>query len=61
MSQALAGAAKATVGLRRIHGRATWRLFLSLFRRYITACLDHINDGFTELRMLLDLNSREMA
>jgi hypothetical protein len=32
MSQALAGAAEATVGLQRIHGKVTWRL-LFLFHR----------------------------
>ncbi len=61
MSQALAGSAGATVGLQRIHGKKTWRLFLFLFHRYITARLDRINDGFAKLRMLLDLHSRETA
>jgi hypothetical protein len=61
MSQALAGAAGATVGLQRIHSKVTWRLLLFKFRRYITARLDHINERFAKLRMLLDLHSCETA
>jgi hypothetical protein len=58
MSQALAGAAGATLGEKeRIQGKVTWRLVP--FLCYIATYLDRINVGFAKLWMLSDLQFRE--